>query len=104
MPTPAPVPTAPVRLLIHGRVQGVGFRESMVVEAQRLGACGWVRNRLDGTVEAVFDGPPDVRASLAAWASHGPVTARVVRVDARPATRDEAASIGARFIRAATAG
>jgi acylphosphatase len=93
----------PAHLLIHGRVQGVGFRESMVFEAERLGARGWVRNRGDGTVEAVCDGPPSARAALAAWAHRGPSAARVTRVEVRAATASEIASIGARFVRAPTA-
>ncbi len=53
----------PRHLLIHGRVQGVGFRESMRIEAARLGVTGWVRNRRDGTVEAVVDGHDESRRS-----------------------------------------
>lgn len=94
---------APRRLVIHGRVQGVGFRESMVLEAARLGARGWVRNLRDGTVEAVIDGTPDVRAALVAWAHRGPMTARVTHVDERAADPHERASIGARFVRLPTA-
>ena len=44
------------RLVISGRVQGVGFRDWMVITAQTLGVCGWVRNRRDGSVEALVDG------------------------------------------------
>lgn len=67
-------------LLISGRVQGVGFRYSMVEEAERLGATGWVRNRRDGTVEAMVDGADDAVAALVAWARHGPPAAQVSEV------------------------
>jgi len=93
----------PLRVLIHGRVQGVGFRESMIYEAMRLGARGWVRNRTDTTVEAVFDGNPTARASLLAWARRGPDGARVTEVEVRAANAAEIASIGAQFTRLPTA-
>jgi len=96
-------PDAPLRLLIEGRVQGVGFRESMVFEATRLDVRGWVRNRLDGSVEAVFDGAPSARAALLAWARRGPGVALVISVQVRAATAAEIASIGAVFTRAPTA-
>src|SRR3989440_8396704 len=59
-------------LVISGRVQGVGFRYSMSEEAERLGVTGWVRNRRDGTVEAVVDGAPDAGEGVLAWAPRGP--------------------------------
>lgn len=94
---------APLHLLIHGRVQGVGFRESMVDEAARLGVRGWVRNRIEGTVEAVLDGAPAARQALVHWAHRGPWTARVGRVETRAANAAEIASIGASFERRPTA-
>lgn len=101
--TSAPPQDGPLRLLIHGRVQGVNFRESMIDEATRLGVRGWVRNRLDGTVEAVIDGAPKARAALAVWAQHGPDVAHVTRVETRAANAAEIASIGAGFGRLPTA-
>jgi acylphosphatase len=70
-------------LTISGRVQGVGFRYSMVQEAERLGVTGWVRNRRDGTVEAMVDGPDAAVRAIIDWARHGPRTAEVaeVRID-----------------------
>jgi acylphosphatase len=67
-------------LTIRGRVQGVGFRESMRWEADRLGATGWVRNRRDGTVEAVVDGSADAVAAIVAWAHRGPSAAHIEEV------------------------
>lgn len=88
MPGPAPAgasgkPTLKVGklLVIHGRVQGVGFRHAMRAEAQRLGVAGWVRNRPDGTVEAAAHGPPEAVAELIRWAHVGPRLAQVTKVD-----------------------
>ena len=69
------------RLLIHGRVQGVWFRESMRLEAERLNVAGWVRNTPDGSVEAVVQGPAEAVDALVAWAHGGPPQARVDRVE-----------------------
>ena len=71
-------------LRIHGVVQGVGFRWSLQAEAVRLGLGGWVRNRRDGTVEAVVAGPAAAVESLVAWAHRGPPAARVSRVEVSP--------------------
>lgn len=73
-----------LRLVVHGRVQGVYFRDSMRREAQRLGVAGWVRNRSDGTVEAVVHGNSADVDLIARWAHHGPELARVERVEAVP--------------------
>ena len=70
-----------LRLEIRGRVQGVGYRWSMVEEARRLGLRGWVRNRRDGTVEAMVIGPPETLDRIVAWARRGPRSSRVEAVD-----------------------
>lgn len=69
------------RIVVHGRVQGVGFRYAMVDAARDLGVDGWVRNRRDGTVEAWLQGREDAVARAIAWARRGPPVARVDRVD-----------------------
>jgi acylphosphatase len=73
-------------LRISGRVQGVGFRDAMCREADRLGVSGWVRNRHDGTVEAVVDGAPDAIETIIAWARRGPPAARVSDVSVSDAS------------------
>lgn len=74
------------RLVITGRVQGVGFRWSTLHEAQRLGVVGWVTNRTDGTVEVWAEGAPDDVAQLVAWCQEGPQYASVHHVAQHPAT------------------
>jgi acylphosphatase len=68
------------QLTIHGRVQGVGFRDAMRWEAERLGVTGWVRNRRDGTVEAVVAGSAESVAAIVQWARRGPPAAKVTEV------------------------
>jgi acylphosphatase len=68
-------------LRIHGKVQGVFFRESSRAEAVRLGLTGWVRNREDGTVEAVVEGAPDPLEDFIRWCHRGPSAARVTTVE-----------------------
>ena len=69
------------RLLISGRVQGVFFRDSCRREADQLGVAGWVRNRGDGTVEAVVEGSVDQLAAIRSWCETGPPQARVDGVE-----------------------
>ena len=68
------------RVIVSGRVQGVFFRDSTQREARRRGAAGWVRNLGDGTVEAVFEGPPEVVEAMVGFCRRGPEHARVDRV------------------------
>ena len=84
------------RLSIHGRVQGVGFRWALSAEATALGLTGWVRNRRDGSVEALVCGAPAAVAALTAWARRGPPGARVERVvgNDEPGTQDAEALTG----------
>ena len=72
-------------LRIHGRVQGVWFRESMRLEAERLNVTGWVRNTPDGAVEAVIQGPAGAVDAMIEWARSGPPLARVDRVEVNEA-------------------
>ncbi|BCK88744.1 acylphosphatase [Sideroxyarcus emersonii] len=84
---PPPFPSCKtLRLLIHGRVQGVYFRDSMRREAQSLSISGWVRNRSDGTVEAVVQGQADAVDAIVRWAQCGPQLAQVARVEMEPAS------------------
>jgi acylphosphatase len=69
------------RVFLTGRVQGVWFRESCREQAVALGVGGWVRNRSDGRVEAVFEGPGAAVDRLVAWCAEGPARARVDSVE-----------------------
>jgi acylphosphatase len=78
-------------VLIHGRVQGVGFRAWTELGARARGLDGWVRNCRDGTVEAVFLGPADKVTDMTEACRHGPAGARVERVEERDAHADDLA-------------
>lgn len=66
-----------VRLIIQGRVQGVWFRDSTRREAMGLGVNGWVKNRRDGSVEVLAEGPEERVTQLVTWCHHGPSHASV---------------------------
>jgi len=70
-----------LRLIVAGRVQGVGFRWSAKDEAERVGARGWVRNLPDGTVEIHLEGDSGAVNHMRRWAAHGPPGARVAGVE-----------------------
>jgi acylphosphatase len=69
---------------VSGRVQGVFFRDDCRREAALSGVAGWVRNRPDGRVEAVFEGGPDGVDRLVSWCRTGPPSARVAQVEVFP--------------------
>ena len=68
-------------MLVGGRVQGVWFRDLCGREARGRGVAGWVRNRADGRVEAVFEGPEAAVEQMVAWCREGPPRARVDTVE-----------------------
>ena len=70
-----------IRVVVHGLVQGVWFRESCRRVAEEQGIAGWVRNRSDGTVEAVFEGEPQPVSVVVSWCRIGPPRAQVTDVD-----------------------
>jgi len=72
---------ARVHLKIHGRVQGVFFRDSTRQKANSLGATGWVKNRNDGSVEAVAEGERETLEEFVQWCRQGPPSARVTEVE-----------------------
>jgi acylphosphatase len=69
------------RVVVHGHVQGVFFRDTTVRRAVERGVAGWVRNNPDGTVEAVFEGDPDAVEAMVRFAHEGPRGAIVERVE-----------------------
>jgi acylphosphatase len=77
------------RVVIRGRVQGVGYRVWTEMTALELGLEGWVRNRRDGSVEALFAGSVDDIAAVVEACRQGPPGARVEAIDQREATQDD---------------
>ncbi len=69
------------RLIVHGRVQGVGFRWAIARAAESRGVAGWAQNRPDGTVEAVLEGKPEAVEAVVRLSREGPRGAQVERVD-----------------------
>src|SRR5438067_2254497 len=82
------------RYVVHGRVQGVGFRYYVSSEAQKLGLAGWVRNNLNGTVEALAAGSREQLTRFHESLRRGPRAARVDNIEVFPA---EAEGLGSRF-------
>jgi acylphosphatase len=78
-------------VLIHGRVQGVGYRAWTEDTARQLGLQGWVRNRHDGAVEAVFAGPGETVLKMVEACRQGPYGAHITGIDQRPGTSDDMA-------------
>lgn len=84
------VPDLPTtHIVVRGRVQGVGYRAFVEREALTAGVGGWVRNRRDGSVEAVLQAEAAVLETLVARCREGPVSARVDALDVREATAQE---------------
>lgn len=74
------------RVVVSGRVQGVWFRQSCADQARPRGVTGWVRNRADGAVEAVLEGPEAAVEAVVAWCRQGPPQASVDRVEVHTET------------------
>jgi len=89
-----------IRVIVTGRVQGVGYRDWTQAVARQLGLSGWVRNRIDDTVEALFAGEAATVDRMVAACRRGPSLARVDRVEVLPA---DAAGIPEGFTRRPTA-
>jgi acylphosphatase len=68
------------RVVVTGHVQGVGFRWAMLARARSLRVAGWARNRQDGAVEAVFEGPEEHVESMVEWCRRGPGAAVVEEI------------------------
>lgn len=76
-----------IQCVIHGRVQGVGYRAWTVRNARKLGLTGWVRNTHDGTVEALFAGDPTAVEAMIEGCNDGPLAAKVSKVERKLSDR-----------------
>lgn len=84
------------RVIVHGLVQGVGFRFAVARRAESLGVAGWARNRFDGTLEAVFEGEPEKVEALVRFCREGPRSAAVSEVETFAEEPDGAAGFDVR--------
>ena len=82
------------KVRVHGRVQGVFFRDSTRREAERRGVAGWARNTADGTVEAVFEGSPEAVDALVDFVRDGPGHADVTRLEVHEETPEGLSGFG----------
>ena len=85
-----PVRVVARAVVVHGRVQGVFFRDTCRAEAEDAGVAGWVENAPDGSVHACFEGSPAAVERLVSWVQQGPPQADVDRVDVRDVTPEGA--------------
>jgi acylphosphatase len=76
------------RVVVRGRVQGVGYRDWTIDAGRRLGIAGWVRNRLDGSVEALLVGEERAVGEMIETLRQGPLAARVDEIDVEPVDLD----------------
>ncbi|NMG32990.1 acylphosphatase [Azoarcus sp. TTM-91] len=83
-----PKPATSLVLRVRGKVQGVGYRAAAQAEALRLGLQGWVRNRADGSVEALIAGNEEAVERFVEWSRCGPPAARVAEVACSPAAEE----------------
>jgi len=84
-------------VIVHGAVQGVGFRAAVQRAAASRGVRGWVQNRSDGTVEALVEGDPEAVAAVIRFCESGPPLAEVERVEVSDAVDDDDDIPSARF-------
>jgi acylphosphatase len=92
-----------VRVTIKGRVQGVGFRAWITANAQALGIAGWVRNRRNGTVEAVFAGSAEAIEEMCVDCHEGPPAARVSELEQQEGGPSDLGMIEGKFVQLTTA-